>query len=71
MSNKPSMSKYLGFVDGKTYVNIDTGNWEEKLRWLLENPDKVRQIARSGMKNTLMNHSHQTRAEQFLEILNG
>ena len=69
MSNEPAMAKRLGFVDGKTYVEVDEGNWEELLLHYLENPDAVRQIARNGMKNVLMNHNHRVRAEQWLEMI--
>jgi len=69
MSNEPGMAKKLGFVDGKSYVEVDEGSWEEKLRYYLDNIYEAKRITREGMKNVLMNHSHQTRATQFLGLL--
>lgn len=69
VSNRPGMAKRLGFRDGKTYVEVTEENWREKLLYLLENPIYTQKIARAGMKNVLMNHTHQKRAKQFLEGL--
>jgi len=69
MCNEPGGAKELGFVDGETYVEINEGDWEEKLGHYLENPEKAQRIAYRGMKNVLMNHNHELRAKQFLEVL--
>lgn len=69
MSNAPAMAKRLGFIDGETYVEVDEGNWEDKLIEVLEDEYLVKRIARKGMKNVLMNHNHDKRASQFLEVL--
>ena len=39
----------------------------EKARWLLDNPDKAREIAAAGQKRTLATHTYKQKAE----ILNG
>lgn len=69
LSDQPSSAKKLGFIDGKTYADINTFDWETVLRYCLENYDSVKHIARGGLKNTLMNHSHEARAREFVEML--
>ena len=70
MCNEPSGAKELGFIDGKTYVMIDEGDWEEKLQYYLANVGEADRMRRGGLKNTLMKHNHEVRAKQFLEALN-
>lgn len=69
VSNKPGMAEQLGFVDGKTYVEVSTENWKKRLLYLLENPSYVQRVARAGMKNVLMNHSHEKRVKEWLKKL--
>lgn len=69
MSNKPTEAHSLGFVDGKTYVEIKPENWRKRLRHYLENKDEAQAIAKAGMNITRKFHSHETRAKQFIEIL--
>lgn len=68
-SNEPGNAKELGFVDEKTYVEVDEATWEDKLLWLLENPGTVSNISRGGMKNVLMRHTHKVRSQEFVEAL--
>lgn len=69
VADKPSSAEQLGFIDEKTYVEANLNNWKEKLLYYLENEYELKRIARAGLKNVLMNHSHERRAEQFLEML--
>ncbi len=69
MCNKPSMASSLGFVNGKTYVEVDLYNWEEVLQYYLGNEQEAQRIATAGMKMTQKYHSHKVRARQFVEML--
>lgn len=68
MSNPPSMAKYLGLVDGDTYIEINEFDWEEQLKYFLENDSERKRIASEGMKLTRKHHNHKIRAKQFLEL---
>lgn len=67
--DEPSSAKKLGFIDGETYVDVNLYDWDSVLRYCLENYDSVKRIMRNGLKNTLMNHSHEKRAKEFVEML--
>jgi len=41
----------------------------EKIKWLLHNPDKMREIAMAGQKRTLLNHSYSSRSRQIHTII--
>lgn len=69
LSDEPSTAKQLGFIDGKTYIDINEFDWENTLKYCLEEYDKVKQIARMGLKNTLMNHSHEKRVQEWMKML--
>lgn len=69
VSNAPSMAKRLGFVGDDTFVEVDAGEWEDTLIYLLENPGVVKRIAQNGTRNVLKNHTHKVRARQFLEMI--
>ena len=69
LSDEPSTAKKLGFVDGETYININEFDWETTLTYCLENPDTVKHITRAGLKNTLINHSHEKRVKEWLKML--
>jgi len=69
LADEPSTAKRLGFVDNKTYVDVNVYDWRPVLQWCLENEDKTRGIVRSSLKNVLMNHSHEKRADEFLEMI--
>lgn len=69
LCNEPGTAKELGFINDKTYFNIDEDTWEVSLKYFLENPSEVKKIARAGRKNTLMNHNHEKRAREFIEAI--
>jgi hypothetical protein len=69
MSNAFRDAEKLGFVDGETFIDINIGNWEDRLLYYLENIDECANIANSGYKNVMVNHTHDVRAKHFVEIL--
>ena len=69
LSNEPSTAKQLGFIDNETYVDINQFDWEAVLTYCLENYDNLKRIVRGGLKNTLMNHTHEKRVNEWLEML--
>ena len=69
VSDAPGMAKRLGFRDKETYVKVDSFDWEDTVKELLDNPDMVEQVARRGRHNVMENHTHKVRARQFVEML--
>jgi len=69
MSNSPTTSSNLGFVDKRTYIEITPENWRKRLRYYLENQDEAQVIAKAGMNITRKFHSHEIRAKQLVKIL--
>ena len=41
----------------------------EKVKYLLENPQKINEIALAGQKRTLKEHTYEIRMKELLEIL--
>jgi len=71
LCNQPTTARELGLIDGKTFVEVEEGSWERELQYYLENPDACKAIASRGLKNTLLNHRHEKRAEEFINMLKG
>ena len=69
LCDEPSRAKELGFVDGETFVKVDRDNWSDKLMNCLDNYDSYKRLIRASLKNVLMNHNHEKRATEFLEML--
>ncbi len=51
-----------------TYRNAD--ECVEKAKWLLQNPEKAREIAKNGQKRTLKSHNLESRFYEIYEIIN-
>jgi len=71
LCNQPTTARELGLIDGKTFIEVEEGSWERELQYYLENPDAGKAIASRGLKNTLLNHRHEKRAEEFINMLKG
>lgn len=69
MSTKPAGAKKLGFIDEKTYIEIDKKDWRRKLDYYLEDPDLATRIATKGMEMVRKYHTHEVRAKQFVRYL--
>lgn len=69
LCDKPSTAKHLGLINCETFIEVNEGDWDEALVYILDNWAYYRKIVRASLKNTLMKHSHQVRASEFLEIL--
>ena len=65
----PGAAKELGFIDGKTYVEINEQNWRNKMAYYLGNPSQAKSIATEARKLILSCHNHSIRARQFIEML--
>ncbi len=65
---KSGMSKL--FEDGKHYVGFerDFTNLEEKILWMLNNPEKCMEIAKAGHEEVMKNHLINNRVKQILEV---
>lgn len=64
---RDGMSKL--FTEGYHFIGYESytyENLEEKCRWVLDNPDKVREIADNGYKEVLRNHTISNRVEHIL-----
>lgn len=69
MSDAPAMAERLGFIPRVTYTEIAAHNWEDGLKFFLENPSEVKKIAGPGMKMVRKYHSHEARGKQFVSML--
>lgn len=69
LCDEPSTAEELGFVDNKTYVKVGLGDWRQKLLYCLQNYEGMKYIAEAAMKNMREKHSHEKRAQEFLETL--
>ena len=59
----------LGFKDGVHYVAADQSNFYEKSFYYLKNDQKRNEIARAGYTFIHKNHTHLTRAQQFIRYV--
>ena len=69
LADSPSTAKYLEFVDGKTFFEVNVESWRDRLQHCLDNPSVVRAVSSYGLNTTVTHHSHKTRAKQFIEML--
>lgn len=69
VADEPGGAEELGFVDGETYVEIDGGNWEQRLGYFIKHPDAAKRIAENGRKLMLRAHTHEIRAKEFISML--
>ncbi|MED1862809.1 glycosyltransferase [Fictibacillus nanhaiensis] len=61
----------LGFIDGKTFVQIDEVNFQEKIDYYLENEVLRNQIVNNGQSLIQERHTTEIRAKQMVDsILN-
>jgi len=63
--------EYLGYVDGKTAIFINTENYKEKFEEFLNNPEdpKWEKIASKGREYTLKNLNNDKAAESLVELM--
>ena len=69
LANAPQNADELGFVDGETYVEINRLNWKDKLKWILNDENERKRIARNGLKLAQNKHTHKVRVEEMFKIL--
>ncbi|RXZ78908.1 glycosyltransferase family 1 protein [Paenibacillaceae bacterium] len=59
----------LGFIDGQTFVQINSTNFMEKADFYLKNEKARREITRNGYKLIQRRHTTEIRAKQFVNYL--
>ena len=64
--NKKNINE-LFIPDQEIVVYNDFNEAAEKIRYLLDNPDKARQIAQAGQRRTLRDHTYLNRAKQLIK----
>ena len=69
MSNAPASADKLHFKDGLNFVNISKDNWREKLLYYTTHREEAEEIAMRGRETVLKYHTHDVRANEFLEML--
>ncbi len=69
MSTKPMGAESLGFLDGRTYIEVNEDNWKNNLHYYLMHQGEAKKIADRGMKMVRKYHTHGVRAEQFVRYL--
>jgi spore maturation protein CgeB len=60
----------LGFIDGKTFVEINEDNFLEKAQYYLEHEDERKAITERGYRMVREKHTTSRRAEQFISYIN-
>ena len=60
----------LGFVDGKTFVEVNKTNFNKKALYYLKNNDERMLITENGYNMIRDNHTTEIRVEQFLDMIN-
>jgi hypothetical protein len=59
------------FEDGKHYVGYSSKDeLEDKLIWLIANPEKAEEIAKAGYEEVLAKHTVSQRVDKVLEVIN-
>ncbi|MFA8439161.1 glycosyltransferase [Pueribacillus sp. YX66] len=61
----------LGFIDGKTYVEVDEKNVLEKAHYYLENEEERRNISSRAYNMVRERHSTAKRASEFVDFIKG
>lgn len=57
----------LGFIDGKTFVEVNEDDFYEKALYYLQNEEERERIASNGMNLVLERHTTEIRAKQLLD----
>lgn len=65
----PKDGKELGFVPGENFVEIDSSNFVDKIKWYLKHDDERQRIVDCARETVLKHHSAETRAKQLINYL--
>jgi len=57
------------FIPGHNFVEINSGNIYEKVKYYLSHPEELEIIANNGRESILKYHTHDIRARELVEIL--
>ena len=69
MANTPGAAEDLHFKDGYNFVDINVNNWKDKLLYYAQHRDEAEQISEQGRKTIEKYHTHDIRAQQFIQML--
>jgi len=65
----PKDGKELGFVPNENFVEIDSNNFVEKIKWYLKHDEERQRIVDCGRETILKYHSVERRAKQLTNFL--
>lgn len=65
------IGKDLGFINRKTYVEIDKNSWAKEILYYRENEGEAQHIIDNGRRLICKRHTHDIRAQEFLKMLRG
>lgn len=68
-SDTPFTADELHLKPDRNFVEVDAGNWENKLVYYLENEGERRKVARGGYEMTLKYHTNEVRARELVDLL--
>lgn len=71
MANGSQELRDLGFIDGKTFVEVNEKNVLEKARYYLNNVEERLKIASSAYKMVRERHSTEKRANELIQFIRG
>ena len=69
MADKPNTAEELHFKSGWNFVEINKGNWKDKLKYYLNHDEEREEIARRGYETVMKYHTDDIRARQLVGFL--
>ena len=68
ISPAPDYAEGLHFESGFNFVDVNTDNFMEKIRYYLDNEDELRRIAQRGKETILKYHTIDIRVKQIVDV---
>jgi len=68
MSDPPLTAEEVHFIPDWNFVNINSSNWKQKLKYYMTHKEEREEIARNGYETFLKYHTHKVRAEQLVKF---
>jgi len=69
MADKPKRAEDLHYIPDYNFVEVDTSNFMDKLKYYLRHMDELRQIAKHGLETIRKYHTVQVRATEVLKFM--
>ena len=70
IANTPCDAEELHFIPGENFVEVNVGNYAEKLRYYIAHDEEREEIAQRGYDMVRKYHTTEIRVEEFLTFVN-